>query len=718
MVFLDFEFNGVSERQLNLICVSVTYKGHTNSLWLEGDEVAKNRFRSFIEAHKHETFVAYNVIAEGHSLASLGFDPLSFRWVDLYLEYTMLQNCNNKFLYGRQLKKGQEIVTEPKPRWYKELEEEINGWEDGKELSKKLKEKHLGRYAEGEANLVACIYKLLNIVTDSEHKTKMRRLIIAGGPFSEEDKVNILKYCDSDTKLLPDLYKEIVAKQKEPEVTDEERYFRGRVGAICAKITAEGYPVDVEKVKIFQENLPIAIFDLCETINKTTNTSLFVWKPNRDVFQLNKSVLQNEIDSRFKDVWPKTATGKYKLDSDTFDQMLGVKHAYNPKDVLEQYVRYTHFNSSTSSMKKQEGEGNFLSACGKDDRIRPWLGPYGAQSARFTPGAKHFLFLKSAWMRALCVPKKGKVIIGMDYSQQEFLLQGCISLDEKIYETYSFGDIYEDFGRKTGIVTEERGSELFKIQRSAAKAAVLGMGYGMQKHSLSRKITKDTKDAMVTTPEKAQEIINSYYSLYSTYKKYKETVLRDYKLKGYLKLKDGWVMYGDNPSDLSVLNVPIQGMGSCILRKALELCYYNDLVPIIPLHDALYIESDLENLETDISKLHKVMKEASGFYFEGTAKEWASSVRVDAEVWGPDIEPNLIWNESKKQYQNIPIKIQGIKVLKQNLHVDERSETEYESYKKYFEVKTKEEIQSFEKRKYKAGFSNGLKQISLFNQED
>jgi len=89
MIFIDFEYNGVNQRLLNLVCVSVNFKGKIKSLWLETGE-NKEALKRFILKYKDETFVAYNVAAEAHAFISLGLDPLDFKWIDLMLEYKML----------------------------------------------------------------------------------------------------------------------------------------------------------------------------------------------------------------------------------------------------------------------------------------------------------------------------------------------------------------------------------------------------------------------------------------------------------------------------------------------------------------------------------------------------------------------------------------------------------------------------------------------------
>jgi hypothetical protein len=367
------------------------------------------------------------------------------------------------------------------------------------------------------------------------------------------------------------------------------------------------------------------------------------------------------------------------------------------------------FYSSTNSLKKSKDEKDFLSRCGSDDRVRAWLNPYGAQSGRFQPAATHFLPLKAAWMRSGIVPNPGKIIISGDFAQQEFLLQGCVSCDEEIYKTYCFGDIYVGFGRKSGLVKSEKGTAEYKIERAGAKGAVLGMGYGMQSESLARKITDDRRredpEAKEATKQEADEIIKAYYDLYSVYGEFKDHVLEDYQRKGFMRLADGWIMYGDNPSKLSVLNVPIQGMGACILRKALEFCYRDGLTPIFPLHDAIYIETTTESVQVDAMKLKMLMKEATAFFFDGVQKEWAHSIRIDLECWGPDMEIDELTLED------------GSKMKTENVHVDERAEKDYEHFKQYFEPMSETKIAEYKSKVRKLGFVNGLRQLNLF-QED
>ena len=96
-------------------------------------------------------------------------------------------------------------------------------------------------------------------------------------------------------------------------------------------------------------------------------------------------------------------------------------------------------------------------------------------------------------------------------------------------------------------------------------------------------------------------------------------------------------------------------MGSCILRKAIQLCQDSNLKVIFPLHDALYIEYNSD--DTGAVPLFKMcMRDAFTHFFH--KKKKASMIRLDVFKWGPDCENKL--------------------------YIDERSKEDYERFSKYF----------------------------------
>lgn len=667
----DSEYRGTNQRFLDVVSACVICDNITRNFWVYDDEKAKTRLKEFFLSKKDYIFVCFNAVAEGQFLISIGLDPLDFKWIDLQIEYKMLVNNWDRLGYGPQLVDGKVKVTSRSP----------NKWSAEALIDN-------GDHDRTQTSLAAACYKLLNIQINTEHKDRIRDLILFSKHFTEEDKAEILKYGESDTIYLESMLNKILMLQREkaPPITLKDRLYRGRVGAATSKMTSEGYPVDVEKILVFQKNLPYATMDLCEDINSQLSEPIFVWDSKNQRYSMLQKRVKELVEAQYPDLkltWKKTKTGAISLETKNLKEMFGIKHTYKENDLVHQLVRYKDFEKHTKSLRATAIRGkNFMEAVGDDGRARAWLNPYGAQTGRFQPKSSHFLFLKPAWSRILCKPKKGRVVLGTDFVSQEFLLQGCVSLDFEVKGAYDSGDVYLAFGKKAKLIPPEGTKETHKIKRNASKQAVLGIGYGMGEKSLAIRITSEAEP---TTVDQAKGFIDSYFAVFSEYKKYRENTYIQYKRTGYLKAIDGWVMYGDQDNRNSILNFPLQSAGSAILRAAILMCYEEGLTPIIPLHDALYIESNIETWKEDLIKLNKILRRASGLFFEGKAKEWAESVRLESVAWGPDLTNGFI------ELDGVPVDIMPE-------YIDERGALELKKYEKYFTELSKEEIGRYEKK--------------------
>jgi DNA polymerase I-like protein with 3'-5' exonuclease and polymerase domains len=299
--------------------------------------------------------------------------------------------------------------------------------------------------------------------------------------------------------------------------------------------------------------------------------------------------------------------------------------------------------------------------------VRPYLNPYGSQSSRYQPKSTSFLFLKPAWVRSLVKPKNGKVIVGIDYKSEEALIGGVSSQDRAMIEAYESGDVYLDFAKRAGAVPPDGTKDEYKETRNLFKSTYLGISYLMGAKSLAEKLTADTGKAY--TQEDAQELIDKFYKAYPRYASYLDKIVKDYHAHKFLKLPDGWVMFGDNDNFRSVSNCPIQGAGGAVLRKAIQLAQDSKLKVIIPLHDALYIESDFRNWEEDCDKLAECMIEA----FKSVLPYPGSDlIRLDCEAWGDDLEKGQMTT------------LGGLQVQTEKVHIDPRGANEYNKFKRYF----------------------------------
>ena len=318
----------------------------------------------------------------------------------------------------------------------------------------------------------------------------------------------------------------------------------------------------------------------------------------------------------------------------------------------------------SSSARSSE---TIFDSIGRDERCRAYLNPYGSQSARFQPKATSFIPLKAAWMRSLIMPKKKRAIAGIDYSSQEFLISAYLSKDKAMIDAYRSGDVYLYFAKLAKAVPGEGTKDEYKDMRNLFKATTLGISYSMGPHALAKKLTADTGRKVDVS--EAKELIKLFGEVYPDYNAVVNDIRHTYKMRGYYKLEDGWFMYGDNDNDRSVSNMPVQGLGSCILRKAIELCQDAGLKVIYPLHDALYIEYDSFDYNA-IDTFAECMRQAFGFFFdnkEGAVKD----NRLDCDTWSPDYENGSITTPG------------GMTCKVQQRYIDERSINEYNRFKKY-----------------------------------
>jgi hypothetical protein len=190
------------------------------------------------------------------------------------------------------------------------------------------------------------------------------------------------------------------------------------------------------------------------------------------------------------------------------------------------------------------------------------------------------------------------------------------------------------------------------------------------------------------SPEEALTWLNKHKKAYPVFWAWKEKLQRQYKRDGFIRLADGWYMWGDNDNYRSVGNVPVQGMGSCVMRKAVQLAQQKGLDVIYTLHDAIYIECDTFDDEA-IATLAICMDEAFRFYFPEELKSIAT-VRLDADTWSPTYSEKIEYYET---HYVTPFNSYQIGIKQQQTYIDERGADEYNKYKQYF---TKENYENYE----------------------
>jgi hypothetical protein len=193
----------------------------------------------------------------------------------------------------------------------------------------------------------------------------------------------------------------------------------------------------------------------------------------------------------------------------------------------------------------------------------------------------------------------------------------------------------------------------------------------MTKYGLAIKLTNDSGKEW--SEDDAQDQIDLFYDAFPELKEAQEELQSEYgNGQDFIKLPCGWYMWGDNENIRSVVNVPIQGTGASIMRKAVDLNHARGGAPIaFTLHDALYIEGDVGD-EGKIEILRDAMRDAFAFYFPKFKKE-AMKIKLDPFAWSPDYE------------KDSELDLNGWIVPTSNIYIDERAQADYDKFAQYFE---------------------------------
>lgn len=684
IIYLDFEYCNTEAEHVTPVCVCLQQVmcGHPYPIvkrWLYEDSKAQLEFRCSVELWKSQGYVfsSYSWEAESRALLALGVDTVPFKAVDLYLEYRQLLNHNHELEYGKQLIKGKVRVTDVPPRWREEKDDS----ED---------------YSQAEMNYAAACYKMLGVLVDTVEKHEVRGRIIRGGPFSAEDQKRILQYCASDVEHLAPLHSEMwnywvdYLESHEDEVDEQlvvwEQYLRAEYAARTAKMCSLGYPVDVPALRALTANIPSLLQALQRDIITRTEPELgfkfFSWDRKTKTFTRNVKQLGDWIDKKYGKSWPKrTPTKAPCLDEETLSKVSGSRHEFRD-DPVDQMLRFARFNQSLNGFRplKETTKKSFYDFLGGDGRARCFMGIYGAQSSRSQPSATGFLHLKSAVFRGLCHPKPGKMIVGSDYGSEEFLLSALLSGDNKMLDAYNSGDVYLSFAKQAGAAPKDATRSTHESVRNLMKSTVLGISYLMAARSLALKISNDT--GQHCSEEKAQELIDLFFSTYSSLAEWQENLQQEYRQTGTIRLPCGWRMLSDNVNFRSVGNMPVQGLGASILRKGVALAQDAGLDVIFTLHDAIYVEMEVGDW-VSVDVMVRCMDEAFRYYATPLAKAMGryASIRQDVYCWGDGlVQDGEVTTPD------------GVVVATQERFIDERVKKEYEKWAPYLTPASEEFI--------------------------
>jgi hypothetical protein len=441
-------------------------------------------------------------------------------------------------------------------------------------------------------------------------KDAMRELVLSGG-WTEQERAEILDYCESDVaalaKLLPPMLRHIDLPRA---------LLRGRYMAAAAAMEHNGVPVDVPLLEILrrewigiQEQLIAEIdHDYGVFDGRTFKADRFAaWLERKDI------------------PWPRLGSGRLDLSEDVFRQAARAHPSVAPLRELR---------SSLSELRLSD------LAIGADGRNRCLLSAFRSRTGRNQPSNSKFIFGPSVWLRGLIKPPAGYGIAYIDWSQQEFGIAAALSGDPAMLEAYRSGDPYLSFAKQAGAVPPGATRITHAAKREEFKACVLAVQYGMGPETLAALIGKP--------PILGRELLNLHRETYRAFWRWSDAAVDQANLKGNITTVFGWKVHaspGFNPR--SFRNFPMQANGAEMLRLACCLATERGIEVCAPVHDAVLIAGPLYRLDENVTAMREAMREASSVVLDGFELETDAKLVVHPDRY-EDSRGRQMWSRVMK----------------------------------------------------------------------
>lgn len=364
--------------------------------------------------------------------------------------------------------------------------------------------------------------------------------------------------------------------------------------AICEmELNGIGFDRDqhIKNVVAWREQLVDARDEVLKLtgLSTITDTKLGTW-------------LEGSLPKEVLEVWPKTETGKFQTDANTFAD-------FSHLDIVKPFSRYQKLKKLTTAFGM-----NLLAMLNPaTGRLHPGYRVAGAKTGRLSctePNVQQMP--RSKEMRACFIPSPGYTMVVADYSQVEVRCIAEMSNDPQMLK--AFGEGLDIYSYTVAGIRGKSIKDVTKPERQSGKALVLGLNYGLGAKKFGHYAKKNYGVEM--SQLEASDLVLAYRDLYSGLREWQlkqvdECVARRYTAfsvmgKSRKMTEDDY--YG------ACMNHPIQG--SCAEIMLLALVKVRDGVRgtsarlLASVHDEIVLECKPEDAEKVCAIMKMCMLEA------------------------------------------------------------------------------------------------------------
>lgn len=457
---------------------------------------------------------------------------------------------------------------------------------------------------------------------ESAHKQAMRQLCIDNDILAGDDLKAVIDYCHSDVVETMQLFRKMAPTfDNWPQVVN-----RGRFAEVVASVGECGLPVDVDAIAKLTEGLP----KLEQTaVDKAIAAGFDFWMPGSN--EISQKGLAKYL-THHRIPWDRTECGGLKTDRDTFKEAASVRPVFQPVvDVL-------------SIQKASHTFGKGLSV-GSDGRHRVYPAPFSGSTGRSQPRRNVFGLPKA--FRSIIKPAEGVAIASLDWKSQEVGVSAAVSGDANLLKVFQADDPYLMAAMMCGAAPSTATKESHARVRSMFKVGLLAWLYGAGEWTLSRQLG--------VSPIEARDISKRFQKAFAVYAKWSESLINHGLTVGELETILGWkrgCRYDPKRQDgsinpLSLSNFPIQGAGGDLMRSASVQALRNGVRIVATVHDAIVIESRLENIDRAVEITRNAMVGVCQTFLQMPARVDVTIARSPDRFREPDGQP--LWREIATQ---------------------------------------------------------------------
>jgi hypothetical protein len=431
----------------------------------------------------------------------------------------------------------------------------------------------------------------------ADEKDSMRQLAIRGGPFTAEEKRDLLDYCALDLNATYRLLKRMwFAARLDRLKTFGQALWRGRYMGAVAVIRAIGVPIDMPLLRRFADHFLSHGSELKEALIAKLAAPYNVYVGSSFNTRLFRRYLGEQ---GLLSLWPRIGDSDVlSLDKEHFSEMAKLFPRLQPLHELRQTLK---------QLSRIDLE------IGQDGRNRVYLAPFRAKTSRNQPSNSRFIFGPSKAFRNLIRAPLGYGLASLDWSSQEVGVAAAIYHDDALWEACTSGDPYLAFGKRIGRFAPDLTTEQAKADpelnalRQAFKAVILGILYGMSAFGLARRLQ--------ISEDEASSLIRQHKRLYPQFWKGALRAVDAAMLGEPLTTRLGWTLhYPANSmvaaSPRTAMNFPVQGNAAEMMRFAAIRAVEAGITVCAPIHDAFLVEAPAEAIRDEAERLRAIMSAA------------------------------------------------------------------------------------------------------------